>query len=180
LCLAGAAILLLASGRAWARLTVEVAPELPRSAVLLTGRDLAPIAAAAGVAGLAAVAGIAATRGWLRRGVGAVAALLGLGAAVACAAGPSAARAEAVAGRLVGAELTAWPVAGVAGGGLLLAGGVLVAAHGQRWATMGRRYDAPASAGRVGRAGGVGRRADDAGELWDAIDRGEDPTAKPS
>jgi len=161
LCLVGAVLLLVAAGRPWTTLVVEVAPELPRSTVVQTGRALAPLGAAAGVAGLAAVAGVVATRGWPRRVLGMLAALFGLAAALAPR-GP-----EAVAGRVVAAETTLWPSVGVAGGVLLLAGGVLVAVRGHRWAAMGRRYDAPAA--RRGPAG-------DPGELWEAIDRGDDPT----
>jgi uncharacterized membrane protein (TIGR02234 family) len=171
LCLAGSALLLLASGRPWTRVIVEVAPQLPRSTVAATGRDLAPLAAGAGIAGLAAVAGAVATRGWLRRSIGGLAAMFGLGATLSCASGRFGPRAVTVAGRVVSEETTLWPAVGVAGGALLLVGGVLVAVRGHRWAAMGRRYDPPAA--RTVREGVATR---DSGELWDAIDRGDDPT----
>ncbi len=68
--------------------------------------------------------------------------------------------------------LTAWPVrrsiapyAGLLGGAVLAAVGVLVALRGPTWTTMAAKYDAPAD-----------RPVSDA-DLWSALDRGEDPTA---
>jgi hypothetical protein len=49
----------------------------------------------------------------------------------------------------------------VVAGALLALTGAFVAVRGPRWSALGARYDAPA------------RRADP----WDALDRGEDPTA---
>ena len=66
---------------------------------------------------------------------------------------------------------TGWPYAAVGAGLLLGAGGLLVAARGRRWAAMSARYDAPAA-----RAERPGRPEVAA---WDALDRGEDPTAGP-
>lgn len=49
----------------------------------------------------------------------------------------------------------------------LATAGVVIAAKGRQWSTLGRRYDPTAD---------VDRR-DDPHELWRALDRGEDPTA---
>jgi uncharacterized membrane protein (TIGR02234 family) len=179
LCLAGAALLLIAAGRPWSTLVAEAAPGLPRSTVVRTGRDVAPLAAAAGVAGLAAVAGVVATRGWARRAVGGLAALFGLAAALA----PRSAADGGDLGPILSERTSLWAAASVIGGTLLLAGGLLAAARGHRWPAMGRRYDAPAaarysSADRVRDGGGDGGSRD-VGELWAAIDRGDDPTITP-
>jgi hypothetical protein len=48
---------------------------------------------------------------------------------------------------------------------LLTAAGLLVVVRGRSWAAMSTRYDAPAERSRHGEA-----------SLWEALDRGEDPT----
>lgn len=72
-----------------------------------------------------------------------------------------------------------WPALCLVGGLLTGAGGALTALRGAGWPAMGARYDrparrvatepGPAAAGPV-----TGRRTT---EAWDALDRGEDPTA---
>jgi hypothetical protein len=59
----------------------------------------------------------------------------------------------------------------VAGGVLLALSGALLALRGPRWSALSARYEAPA-ARAAERPTGPG----DAG-TWDALDRGEDPTA---
>ncbi|MEV4060709.1 Trp biosynthesis-associated membrane protein, partial [Nonomuraea dietziae] len=61
---------------------------------------------------------------------------------------------------------TAWPYLAAAGGALLIAGGVLAVARATGWAGMSGRYDRPGSAAE---------QRDDK-SLWEAIDRGDDPT----
>lgn len=56
-------------------------------------------------------------------------------------------------------------VLAVGGGAILCATGVLVALRGPRWSALGARYDAPSE-----------RPVTDT-DLWDALDRGDDPTA---
>ena len=53
----------------------------------------------------------------------------------------------------------------LAGGVLLAAAGIQVMVLGARWPALGARYEAP----------GGPRRTD--ADVWDALDRGEDPTA---
>jgi hypothetical protein len=48
---------------------------------------------------------------------------------------------------------------------LLVAAGLLIVVRGRSWASMSSRYDAPAQRPREGEA-----------SLWEALDRGEDPT----
>jgi hypothetical protein len=62
------------------------------------------------------------------------------------------------------AAVTARRSVAVAGAVLLAATGAYVAVRGPRWRGLGARYDAPAQA-----------RTD--ADVWDALDRGEDPTA---
>ncbi|HEV2088276.1 MAG TPA: Trp biosynthesis-associated membrane protein, partial [Cryptosporangiaceae bacterium] len=63
-----------------------------------------------------------------------------------------------------------WPVLGLLGGLLVAGAGGLGLARGRRWARMGGRYDSPAARPSV--------PSRDAAGVWDALDRGDDPTAR--
>lgn len=120
--------------------------------LLFVASAVPPEPAGAGALALVAGAGAAAAlaaRGWLRRAVGVVLLVMGLVAVVRSAGGP------------------AWW--GVAGGVVTAAAGCWVAVRGPRWARWSGRYERPGG-GTDG--GDVPARA-----LWDALDRGEDPTA---
>jgi hypothetical protein len=120
------------------------------SAVLLLGLGHGVTAArGGGLFALAAVGGVLATRRFGRRLVGVVTVLVGV---------------------LVVVTGGAWSV--VTGGLLLVLAGAGTAWRATRWPSMSGRYDAGAAAAS---AAGVdpARRSHD---LWDALDRGEDPT----
>ena len=70
-------------------------------------------------------------------------------------------------------EITVWPWVTVVGGLFVAAAGLLTVVRGPVWPGMGSRYEAP---GRVGSTGGR-TPARTTGGMWDALDRGEDPTA---
>ncbi|GAA3426402.1 Trp biosynthesis-associated membrane protein [Streptosporangium sandarakinum] len=176
-CAAGAGLVLLASGRDWFTVTYGA------RAVPVAAADVAPALGPAAWASLAAVVAVLATRGVWRRIVGGVMAVCGAGAVVAAWAGSRPAAAAAVAaeqatgaagqtGGLV-AAVPAWPVVAGVGGLVLLAGGVVAAVKGGAWPGMSDRYERSGGAGRAA-ARGTGERA-----LWDAIDRGADPTVDP-
>ena len=182
-CAAGGGLALLGASRPWLRLSAERRPPLPAVAVDLTGRDLAPLVAGLGLVGLAGVVGLLATRRWGRLAVGAVLAVAGLaivaGALPGLAApGPGEARellADAGRGGAVPADVAvsaatvpAWPLVAALGGLLLAAGGALVLVRGRRWPTMSARYERPATRPAA---------APTDAALWDALDRGDDPTA---
>jgi hypothetical protein len=63
---------------------------------------------------------------------------------------------------------TGWVVATLAGGVLLALVGALVVVRGGDWAGLGSSYDAPGAAPEPP----VTDKA-----VWDALDRGDDPTA---
>jgi hypothetical protein len=150
LCAAGAGLVLLAASRGWA---VEVTPRpapLPELRTSRSGGDLRPWLPALGWVALAGAGALLATRSALRRVVGGLLVLAGAGAAVA---------ALTVSG--VGAG---WPLLAAAGGLAVAAAGALTIARGRRWPAMGARYERAA----VTRPGTDG--------MWDALDRGEDPT----
>lgn len=173
LCLLGSALVLLATGRGWLVYTFPAAEPLPPRVVTVTGSELAPGARALALLGLAAVAALPAARGRLRTAVGALVVLAGLGGLavlgwvlgdpLAAARHSEALRLEQ---RLTGTpDLGAWPYVAVLGAVLLAAAGGLVVVRGRHWADLSSRYDAPTAPKPVSEA-----------TLWDALDRGEDPT----
>jgi uncharacterized membrane protein (TIGR02234 family) len=181
LALAGAVLLLVAAGRGWVSVSARTGPvALPGAALSVTGGELSGVPEACGIVGLAGVAGLLATRRAGRRLVGAVVALAGAGSAAAVAdllAGLRPAVARVLAGHAGGfpignapLHLNGWPAAALIGGVLLAAAGVLAAAAGPRWAAL--------SSARYSAAGArpVATPADGDVAVWDALDRGEDPT----
>ncbi|MER5702922.1 Trp biosynthesis-associated membrane protein [Micromonospora sp. NPDC002296] len=170
LCLAGAGLALWASTRTWSvELTVRPTP-LPPVREARTGAGLLPWLSALAVVGLAGGGAVLATRGVLRRLIGVL--LLALGVAVAAGGG------YGLVAAFDGEVSRQWPALCLAGGLLAGAGGALTALRGAGWPAMGARYDRPARRVAVdpGPAAGpvTGRRTT---EAWDALDRGEDPTA---
>ncbi|MFF3854880.1 Trp biosynthesis-associated membrane protein [Micromonospora sp. NPDC002575] len=172
LCLAGAGLALWASTRTWAvELAARPAP-LPPVRAARTGAGLLPWLPALAVVGLAGGGAVLATRGVARRLVGVL--LLALGAAVAVGGG------YGLVAAFAGTVSRQWPAFCLVGGLIAALGGGLVASRGAGWPAMGARYERPARRGTgpapaEAAAGPVtGRRAT---EAWDALDRGEDPTA---
>lgn len=183
---AGAFLVLVGAGRAWVRVSVGQSALLPTVELAVAGRDLLPGLTALGLVGLAGVPALAATRGRGRVVVGAVLALTGAAVVTAIvrlgATDPglvtTALQTDLVqqaGGReAVGGHGTAWPWITAAGGALLLVAGLLVAVHGPRWSALGRRYESPVAAADPGPA--EKRPATGERDLWEALDRGEDPT----
>jgi uncharacterized membrane protein (TIGR02234 family) len=173
LCLLGAGLVLLALARTWLTVRLGAAPPLPARHIDVTGDQLAGGARVLGLVGLAGVAALPASRRLGRPVVGALVAAAGVGVVavlVRVLADPAAAvrRTPTVPPDVrVGAGLGAWPYVGIAGGLLLVAAGLLAVARGRSWLEMSARYDAPSKpeAARVKES-----------SLWDALDRGEDPT----
>jgi hypothetical protein len=166
LCLVGAGLALFASTRTWVvEVTVRPAPLAP-ARVPRTGGELLPWLPALALVGLAGTGAVPATRGLLRRLVGVVLALAGLGLGLAAGAGLRLGTVGAPAG---------WPALCLLGGLLLLTGGGTTVLSGHRWPAMGARYERRRAqrSGGAATASGQGRGAT---EVWDALDRGEDPT----
>lgn len=167
----GAGGLLLSSTRPWLTATEQRPAPLPSRDVVLGAADLGGVRALGVVALLGAVAVIA-SRGWGRPVVGVLLLLTGVGAVLA-AGSVITAPDLAAAGADVAAEPTVreGPWIAVLGGLVVTVAGTLVAVRGRRWSSMSRRYDAPAArADAAPTAEPVDR------ELWEALDRGEDPT----
>ncbi|MEV4708246.1 Trp biosynthesis-associated membrane protein [Actinoplanes sp. NPDC049316] len=165
---AGAAVALFGVTRTWA-VEVTTRPGLPELRSTRTGTEVAPWVLALALVALAGGGALLATRGAVRRVLGALLALAGLGVV----AGAITGRAGLDVGA-AGAGGTVWPVACVAGGLLVLAGGWSALRHGHEWPGMGARYERrPQEAPAAPEDQRVDTRA-----AWDALDRGDDPTAR--
>lgn len=180
--LLGALGVTVGASRPWVTAT-STAPGLPTIHASASGADLAPLAGALGVALLAAFGAVIATRGWVRRALGAailVASLAVLVSVIAPAGSAEvlesglATRGWSGGGYRTSTEpwrwlaLTAAVVAALAG--------VATVRYGGHWAVMGARYDAPSAPGPA-----TAKPADQLTEndVWQAIDSGRDPTQEP-
>ncbi len=173
--LVGAVLCLVASGMSWG---AAQRADLVSTEVEVSGGDLVPIGRAAGLLGLAAVVAVHATRRWGRRLVGVLLAVTGVAVAgqafltgrdladriLSHLEGPAGAGEYTGVGTVLGG-----PLLMTAGGAAVTASGVAIAVWGPRWPSMGARYERKAAS----------RPANESGEraAWDALDRGEDPTA---
>ncbi|WP_068119353.1 Trp biosynthesis-associated membrane protein, partial [Nocardioides massiliensis] len=182
--LGGGTLATLAATRTWVTATgeaggVDVAAEV-------SGTSAAPLPWALALVALASWGAILALRGRARVVVAALGALAAVGGLVAAglALGETDERAvDAVIDRGALAEtaetsLTAWPWVTIVALVVTAAAGVVAVRRSPQWPAMGARYDAPADAAG---AATTAELADDAGarELWDALDRGLDPTDPP-
>ncbi|MFF0230860.1 Trp biosynthesis-associated membrane protein [Micromonospora sp. NPDC005254] len=173
LCLAGAGLALWAATRGWSvELTARPAP-LPPVREARSGAALLPWLPALALVTLAGGGAVLATRGWVRRLLGVLLGVLGL--AVAAGGG------YGLVADLDGVVSRQWPALCLLGGLLAAVGGGWTALRGDVWPAMGARYErptwtvtesAPTTVAPPGRM--AGRRTT---EAWDALDRGEDPTA---
>ncbi|MEV0619936.1 Trp biosynthesis-associated membrane protein [Nonomuraea sp. NPDC050404] len=170
----GCLLVLLAAGQAWVRVLQESDVTAP------TGGDLAPALTPLALAGLAGAVAALATKGLGRRLVGLLLALCGAGAAVATWTARDAGNVTGwlrernvlqSVGGLPWESLSLWPVVSTAGAVLMIAGGVFAIVRGGRWAGMSARYDRDA-----GKPAGTSAKPEDDRALWDALDRGDDPT----
>lgn len=188
----GGALGLLAGGRTWA--SAHTASALTSTEVAITGHDLAPLVSAVSLVSLAAVVLVPAVRRWGRRLAGVVVAVLGavltvqvLTVAVEL---DSRARAWVTASPEFGAvdglaTSPFWAVLTALGGVAIAVAGVAVTVRGPGWPGMGARYERPRRRAD-GNERGAGPRSDtstqdsgtvDGAHAWDALDRGDDPTA---
>jgi uncharacterized membrane protein (TIGR02234 family) len=179
LCVAGAGLAVYAVTRTWSEI-VTARPGLSSLRDVRTGADLEPWVIGLALVALAGAGALLATRGLARRLLGGLLALAGLGVA----AGAIAGRAGLDVGS-AGASAAVWPVICVLGGLLIVLGGLSAARNGHEWPAMGARYERGAAASVTD--ADVDQRADtqradtqriDTRAAWDALDRGDDPTAR--
>lgn len=162
---------LLALRATWAGATASVAG-LPEVDLAVKGSDVVPGAVGLAILVMAAAAGVIAAGPRLRRVIGAVVALAGVAGVVLAARMTEAlatAQARAIDDTAVSGAEVAWDRSiaqafTITGFVLTVAVGAFIAWRGPHWATMGRKYDAPAA------------REPDSSDLWKAMDDGIDPT----
>jgi uncharacterized membrane protein (TIGR02234 family) len=185
LAILGGVVAWVAAGRVWANGSTDQAQS--GFAVSATGNDLSAAVTALGLTSLAGALALLATRRLARRLVGALLVVVGVGIAANAATARGAGHAAHVLGEkaavkgfaagAVPAHTTSWWLLAVAGGVLVVLAGAAAIARGGAWPGMSSRYENAAPAvGRTAhdhRAAGTGSTAKD---LWDALDRGEDPT----
>lgn len=178
LLLGAGAGLLWASASLWVSATASPAG-LPQVNVSVTGREVLPSVGAAGIVALAGIAGVWATRGKWRALIGMLLVVV-LGWAtltvVGFAAGLPATADRAVAGTaglapadLLTSQVTNWWWLALVAAMMGVVGAGVVTARGASWSAMGDQY--------------ARNQADAAAmtsaQVWDALDRGEDPTIDP-
>ena len=171
LCLLGAALVLLAVSRPWVVLEDTAGLTISSVRTTVDGSSVAGGAQALGYVGLAGVVALAATRRWGRLVVGLLVTAAGVGVVidvVTALADGLGARAGG-AGRVVASTAPGWAWVALVGGLLLVASGALVAVRGRRWAALSSSYEPPAAREDAPPVTDKG--------VWDALDRGEDPTA---
>jgi uncharacterized membrane protein (TIGR02234 family) len=165
---AGAGLATYAITRTWSeQVTTRAGMSALRAA--RTGADIEPWVLGLALVALAGAGALLATRGLFRRLLGGLLAVVGAGISAGAIAGRAGLEVGAA-----GAGATVWPVACVLGGLSVLLGGLSAARYGHEWPGMGARYDrrsaAPADLE-------VDQRVDTRA-AWDALDRGDDPTAR--
>lgn len=202
---AGAGLVLLAARQGWAAVVSGASRPLPASVTSVTGLTLRPLIGALSIAALASLAAVLATRGPARRVVGVLLVAFGVCLTVAVwlpvAAGavlsaarsvqqPSASTSStAIAGSpqagndgLLGlgtaghvrTTATGWQVLATVGSLGVAASGSLVFWRARQLPVMSGRFERRAGGGTARSRGG---QAIDAASAWEALSRGEDPTA---
>jgi hypothetical protein len=165
---ASAGAVLLAAGRTWGSATVT-ATGGTRQHVAVSGHDVLPSLTALGVALLVLAVAIVAARGVLRSLVGLVVVVVG-GALLAMAATSADDIAAALRGEAfavtgpVPSSTSGWAVLVAVAGAVAVVAGAVTVLRGRGWPGLGSRYDAPV------------RRPEGEASVWEALDRGDDPT----
>jgi uncharacterized membrane protein (TIGR02234 family) len=178
----GAAALLLIATRDWQTVTTVRPRPFGTDVLELTGRTIDGAITALALVALAGVVAVIATKGTVRRVVGALVAVAGV-ALVWRISMSFAAVGDARARSLVHAkhpqvdgapQLTThpvWPALSLVAAVLVVAAGAAIALRGGQWAAMSSRYERQSVDPEQAKA-----RAD--ASLWAALESGEDPTAR--
>ena len=172
-CAVGGLLVLLASGRKWARTTLHDPTAGGHTELTATGHVVAPALPALGIALLALSAAILAANGVIRRIVGLlvfIVAAATVGVAITARGDVSSALENhevGAQGLAVHASANGWWLVAAVGGVVAVVAGVLTVLRANAWSGLGAKYDAPSAPKPT---------KDPADLAWDALDRGEDPT----
>lgn len=171
-----------AAGRPWATAMVGEAPTTLE--VAATGNDLSAGVTALGLTALAGGLALFATQRLARRLVGVLLIAAGVGTAVyafgergtshASHVLADKAAAKGFAAGAVSVHTASWWIVAALGGVLVVLAGACALVRGATWPGMSSRYES-AAAKAAKPAADTGSSKD----LWDALDRGEDPTEAP-
>jgi uncharacterized membrane protein (TIGR02234 family) len=199
-CAIGAGLLFLAASQHWVTLTVPRDKPFPPLRRTISGSHAQPLLTGLAIVGLGGVVALLATRRIGRRIVGALLLIVAVVGVIWLARdlhGMSASRAQSLltdAGPVVGVPAganahvqlhLAIVAVGLLGAVLLGLTGALAVVRGGVWPAMGSRYDRPSKKARQadsespadGTNPPAERRGTGQRSLWEALDRGEDPTA---
>ena len=178
LCLLASAGALVAAGRTWASGSVAALPPLPAREVAVTAAQSGAPVRGLALLGLTGAIAVLAATGWLRVGVGILLLLSGLAlTAVGLGFDAGAELARLGVAPQEAAGRTGWPLL-AAGCGVGQAGaGLLAALRGRTWSGLSRRYDTTAARAGTATESQPGPGVPAERRLWEALDRGEDPTA---
>lgn len=171
----------LAGGREWSHGVAGHAPNV--LAVAAKGADLSGAVTTLGLTAVAGALVLFATRGTTRQAVGLLLVAVGAGLAVQAWLAPGhaattlAAKAstKGISGAVAGVSTNSWWILALVGGVVVAAAGAVTLLRGRDWPGMSTRYEKAARAEAVARTEAASPKG-----LWDALDRGEDPTGEAS
>lgn len=159
------AVSLLAASRGWGTVTTARPAPLPPLVTQRTGDSWVPALPALSVVAIAGAGALLALKGVLRKVIGALLTATGLGCAAAAVVGPA-----------EGAD-PFWPVLAIVGGLVVAATGAVTVRAAGSWPSMGARYERPVQKPeRKPEQENESSKSESRADLWDALDRGEDPT----
>jgi uncharacterized membrane protein (TIGR02234 family) len=167
----GALAVLLAASQQWGSATAAGADY---QRVSVTGRQVSAALPALAVALVALAVAVVAARGLLRRLVANVAVAVAVTEVLVAVRARDdvghalSARVFGVSAGSLSQHVQPWWMLAAGGGAVAVVAFTVIAAAGRTWHGMGARYDAPQS---------TARRTDPATAAWEALDRGDDPTA---
>lgn len=150
-CAVASAVVLVGASRTWSEVVTQRAAPFPPVTTKHTGAGLQPWLPALAIVGLAGAGALVALRGRLRAILGVLLAIAGVAIAV-----------------LSLTTVSLWSAVCAAGGVLIALAGLATVANHKAWPAMGARYERPPAK--------TERKPVSQADLWDALDRGEDPT----
>jgi hypothetical protein len=154
-CALASAVVLFGASQTWSHVVTQRPAPFPPLVTKRTGASLEPWLPALAIVALAGAGALVALRGRLRTGLGVLLTALG-GAIGGLAASPG--------------NNPLWPAICILSGLVIALAGIATVKWQASWPVMGARYERPSVQPE--------RKPVTQAELWDALDRGEDPTSQ--